>query len=184
MQAGETGGLETRLLKLPPDARSLLIAFADTIEREQAPGGSLAELTGPASKSAEQAARIAAVLTLFENAEAIEVNAAQMGSGIKIAQYHLSEAMRLFARAQASEKMSRGETLRRWLIENYPISPFVTADVYQRGPALFRDAESARETLELLASHGILRRLADGAFVDGKRRKEAWQLIRDVRDVV
>lgn len=184
MRAGQAGGVETRLLLLSEDARALLIAFSDTIEREQAPGRSLADLSGPASKIAEQAVRIAAVLTLFEDAEATEVSAERMANGIKIAQYHLSEALRLSISAQASEKMSRAETLRQWLIENYPTTPFVTADVYQKGPAAFRDAETAREALELLISHGVLKCLGEGAVVDGKRRKEAWQLIRDTFDVV
>ena len=60
----ETRELTPKLLKLSDGARKLLILFSDTIELEQAKGGSLAQITGTASKTAEQAARIAGVLTL------------------------------------------------------------------------------------------------------------------------
>ncbi len=59
----ETRGLKPRVLGLSPEARATLIDFADEIEMRQAPGGDLAHVTGYASKAAEQAARIAGVLT-------------------------------------------------------------------------------------------------------------------------
>lgn len=59
----KNGALMPRTLALSPEARDLLCDFADTIEVETAPTARLATLTGTASKVAEQACRIAGVLT-------------------------------------------------------------------------------------------------------------------------
>ncbi|MFN3642575.1 MAG: YfjI family protein [Gemmobacter sp.] len=91
----ETRELEPRTLQLTPEARALLVAFSDAIEATQAPGADLAHITGTASKAAEQAARIAGVLTLWRNLDALQVQPGDMVDGIDLAQFYLSEASRL-----------------------------------------------------------------------------------------
>jgi len=54
-----------------------LIRYADIVEAALAPGGGLPHLPGYASKSAEQAARIAGVLTMWRDLHAPEVSAVQ-----------------------------------------------------------------------------------------------------------
>ncbi|MEM6497143.1 MAG: YfjI family protein, partial [Pseudomonadota bacterium] len=61
----ETGELSTRTIQLSSEARAHLSAYSDRIELEQKPSGSYADITGYASKSAEQAARIAGVITAW-----------------------------------------------------------------------------------------------------------------------
>jgi hypothetical protein len=77
--------LKPKRLKLTPNARALLVAFSDTIEAAQAPCGSLSHIAGTASKIAEQAARIAGVLTLWADMEAVEVQAKVMKNAISVA---------------------------------------------------------------------------------------------------
>ncbi|MCL1629964.1 YfjI family protein [Roseibaca sp. V10] len=101
----ETRELQPRTLHLTPDARTLLEAFADAIEAAQAPGGSLAHITGTASKAAEQAARIAGVLTLWRDLQAPAVEACDMADAIALAQFYLSEASRLASAATVSAEM-------------------------------------------------------------------------------
>lgn len=72
----ETRELQPRTLALSGAARGLLIQFADAIELAQRKGGNLEHITGTASKAAEQAARIAGVLTLWTDLEAREVQPA------------------------------------------------------------------------------------------------------------
>ena len=57
--------LEPRRLPLSDGARELLRQYYETVEREQATGGDLEQVRPFASKAPEQAARIAAVLTLW-----------------------------------------------------------------------------------------------------------------------
>ena len=71
-----------------------------TIERQRrksgpTKGGFTSTVKAFASKSPEQAARIAGVLTLFEDAGAGHVSERQMANGIELAQFYLSEAHRL-----------------------------------------------------------------------------------------
>ncbi len=65
----------------------------------QAPGGDLAHITGYASKAAEQAARIAGVLTLWRDLDARQVQPGDMGDAIALAQFYLAEASRLASAA-------------------------------------------------------------------------------------
>jgi hypothetical protein len=51
-------------------------------------------------------------------------------------------------------------------------------DLYQRGPAVIREAAAARKVVGILEDHGWLVRIADGAVVAGVRRREAWRVVR------
>lgn len=84
----------------------------------QAPGGDLGHITGTASKAAEQAARIAGVLTLWADLDAQDVQAETMADAITLAQFHLSEASRLASAATISGEIDKAEALRMWLLEN------------------------------------------------------------------
>jgi hypothetical protein len=63
----------------------LLIKYADSVEAAQRPGEKYAQITGTASKSAEQAARIAGVLCLWESLSAARVEAHTMTNAIALA---------------------------------------------------------------------------------------------------
>jgi len=70
--------LTPRQMPLTPDARALLQAYALRIERLQAPGETFSTITAFASKSAEQAARIAGVLALFHDLDTPQVRCEHM----------------------------------------------------------------------------------------------------------
>ena len=93
--SSETGGLEVRVLNLSNEARAALIDFSDDVERRQLKGKDYEAITGTASKSAEQAARIAGVLTLWQNLDAISIDLLEMEQAITLARYYLDEAKRL-----------------------------------------------------------------------------------------
>jgi hypothetical protein len=174
----ENRALQTRALYLAPDARALLVRFADTIEAEQGPGRSLRRVTGSASKIAEQAARIAAVLTLWSDLHAPHVGVATMADGITLAQFYLSEALRLADAATVSAEIERAETLRAWLLESFPHSEVTVRDVVQFGPNSLREAPKARAAIALLVAHHWLIPLEQGTFIRGAARKEAWRIVR------
>ncbi|MCE8556361.1 DUF3987 domain-containing protein [Ruegeria pomeroyi] len=173
----ETRELQPRVLPLAPEARALLIGFADSIEAAQAPGGSLAHVTGYASKAAEQAARLAGVLTLWRDLDALEVTLTDMGNGIGLAQYYLSEAVRLADAANTSEEIDRAVMLCKWL-EAWPHPEILTSDVVQRGPNQLRESPKALAAIRILLQHGWLVPLDPGTVVRGAARKAAWQIVR------
>ena len=175
----ETRALEPRRLPLHGRARALLVAFADDVEARQAPGGDLSHVTGAASKAAEQAARIAGVLTLWADLDAQDVGPDEISNGIELARFYLSEAARLADAATVSPEIERAERLRRWLVEEWRHPEILPTEVLQKGPGrALREAPAARAALALLEKHGWLIPLPAGSMVRGKNRKEAWQIVR------
>lgn len=180
----DTRELQPRLLELEPMARELLADFADTIELAQAPGGDLAHITGTASKTAEQAARIAGVLTLWTDLQASVVTADTMADAIELASFYLAEASRLASAALVSTEVDRAETLRRWLLERFKGEAVTSRDVVRSGPNALRESPKAKAALELLQRHGWLVRLEAGALVNGAARAEAWRVVRGQANAV
>jgi len=174
----ETGGLELRCLSLSAEARELLVGYADKVERSQSYGGEMANLTGTASKSAEQAARIAGVLTLWRDLEAAEVSAADMANAIELARYYLLEALRLAQVANVSAEIDRAEQLKRWLLERWSEPEVLVRDVMNKGPNALRESPKAKAAIAILEAHGWLVRLEPGTIVRGSSRKEAWRVVR------
>jgi len=180
----ETRELQPRILPLTPEARALLVAFADAIEAAQAPGADLAHITGTASKAAEQAARIAGVLTLWRDLHAPAVEARDMADAIDLAQFYLAEASRLASAATVSAEIDRAEALRRWLLEGWPEADVLVRDVVRLGPNPLRESPKARSALGILEKHGWLVALEAGTVVRGAARAEAWAIVKGTGDVV
>ncbi|MCM2560920.1 YfjI family protein [Lutimaribacter sp. EGI FJ00015] len=180
----DTRELQPRILGLAPDARTLLAGFADATEAAQAPGSDLAHITGTASKAAEQAARIAGVLTLWRDLDAHQVQPSDMADAITLAQFYLSEASRLASAATVSAEIDKAENLRRWLLEGWPHPDVMARDVVQMGPNALRETPKARAALGILEKHGWLVRLDAGTVVRGAARAEAWRIVRGGGDVV
>lgn len=180
----ETRELSPRTLPLDPEARALLVGFSDAIERAQASGGDLAHVTGYASKAAEQAARIAGVLTLWCDLDAPAVMMQQMGDGIALAQFYLGEAVRLADAATISHEIDRAEALRKWLLESWSHPEIMVRDVVRRGPNPLRESPKARAALGILERHGWLAPLDPGTVVRGAARAEAWHIVKGGGDVV
>lgn len=176
----ESGELQPRCLPLGNEAREGLVQFHDDVERSQARGGAFADITGTASKAAEQAARIAGVLTLWRDVQATQVDAAEMANAIELAGYYLQEANRLADAATVSAEIDRAERLRRWLFESWSEDDVLVRDVQNSGPNPLRESTKARAALILLERHGFLVRLESGAMVRGAKRKEAWRLVHPV----
>lgn len=178
----DTRELQPRLLPLTPDARDLLSDFADEVEKAQSPGGEYSHVTGYASKAAEQAARIAGVLTSWKDLDAESVMREVMEQAITLARFYLREASRLAGAANLSAEIGRAEALRKWLREKWTKPEVTVRDVLQRGPGSLRESPRARAALRILEEHGWLTPLEQGTIVDGRVRREAWQIVKGVSD--
>ncbi|MEJ6501404.1 MAG: YfjI family protein [Rhodobacterales bacterium] len=176
--------LKPERLSLTPSARELLVSFSDVMEMSQAPRGNLSHVTGTASKVAEQAARIAGVLTLWADLEANEVQADVMADAIDLAQFYLSEASRLASAATVSVEISKAEALREWLIEIWQEPEVLVRDVVRLGPNPLRESPKARAALGILEKHGWLVLLEAGTVVRGSARAESWRIVRGAGHVV
>lgn len=175
----ETRELRPRTLPLSEEALALLIGFSDEVERAQAPGGKFELVRGFASKAAEQAARIAAVLSLWRDMGVAEVSIDAMRCGIRLAQFYLSEALRLSGAAQVSEEVAQAESLRVWMLSpSHGKDWLVVRDVVQRGPNRLRDRPKITRAIAMLVDAGWLAPLDAGTVLDGRTRKQAWRVIQ------
>jgi hypothetical protein len=175
----ETRALRPWFLPLSAKARELLARYADAVEAAQAPGGDLHHIAAAVSKAAEQACRIAGVLTLWRDLNAPEVSPADMADGITLAQYYLGEASRLADAAAVTAEIDKAERLRRWLRDTWPHAEILRAEVVRHAPIrALRESPAARAALGILERHGWLVPLEPGAVVRGKPRKTAWRIVR------
>lgn len=179
----DTRELSPRLLKLSPAARQILSEFADQVELAQSPGEAFAQITGFASKAAEQAARIAGVLTTWQDLKADQVEAETMANAIALAHFYLGEALRLIDAANVSEEIERAEALRIWLLEKWQHDDITFSEILQRAPIRsLREKPAADAAIEILVHACWLVELRPGIIVRGAKRKRAYRINRPRAD--
>jgi hypothetical protein len=170
--------LDPSPLLLDAAAASIWVAFHDQCEAAIAANGPLSTIRPFAAKMAEHAGRLAAVLTVYNDPDAMTVSEAAMRCGIDLANYYACEMLRLHGGASVTPELRSAQSLLTWW--QAQSSPTLhLAAIYQRGPASLRDAKAARKAVEVLDHHGWIERLEPGAVIDGAPRKEAWRLAND-----
>jgi Protein of unknown function (DUF3987) len=175
--AGKTNELSPRILQLAPDARKMWTGFADNIEGQIGPDRALAPVRGLANKLPEHAARLAAVLALVSDVEAIEISPDQMEAGIELAQHYAAEALRMFEGNRISPELSLARKLLGWLNGSWKENLISLPDIYQHGPNAIRDKATATKLVKILEDHGWLQRVESGAEVAGSHRPDAWRIV-------
>ena len=126
-----------------------------------APDQSLEGLRDVAAKAAENAARIAGVLSIVANAKAQEIDGEAMAAGCKLMTWYLSEALRLSGAARQSPALRNALKLSDWLRANGK-TELTRSEVMQFGPAPIRQKSEADAALNVLEEHGWLVRCGDG----------------------
>lgn len=165
-------------LPLSDGALELLWRFYLAVEKAQRSGEQMEHVRAYASKAAEQAARIAGVLTLWSDLDAFEVSPQAMSGGITLAQFYLGEARRLAEAGLVTEETAKAEHLRHWLLDSWPDDVVLPSDILNKGPNALRERAKLSKPLELLVKNGWLYRLPEGVEVRGKVRKEAYRIVR------
>ena len=170
-------------LVLSHGARELLWRFYEAVEAAQATGKTMEHVRAFGSKAAEQAARIAGVLTLWADLDAPEVAPQAMVGGIELAQFYLTEARRLAEAGLVSEETAKAERLRQWLLESWPHETVTPREILRLGPNALREGKTLAGPLAMLERNGWLVRLTEGAEVRGAQRKEAYRIVRPAHAV-
>ena len=81
--------LEPQMLELSPEAQKSWIRFHDDVEQELQIGKSMDDVRDIASKTADNAARIAASFHVFEGGETSKISEETLDSAKSIALWHL-----------------------------------------------------------------------------------------------
>lgn len=156
------GSLMPAMLTLTPDAKAAWVKFNNAIEVELASGGELHDVRDVASKSADNAARLAALFHRFEGAgDAIGAEAFESAS--RIAAWHLNESRRFFGELALPAELADAARLDTWLIEHcrQKQAHFVKKNyVRQHGP--LRDGARLDAAIRELAELDRLRLEKDG----------------------
>lgn len=176
MADGARNELALPLLSLSPDAFQFWEGLHNAIEAAMAPGGRFATVKAWASKTPEQALRIAGVLTLFENADARAIDAATMERAAELALWHLGEAARLAGTAALSPEVRDAEALLAWMHDNRHARVYSTMAL-NRGPARIREAETFRQAMAELERAGWAVPVEGGAVMDGRHRRHVWDVL-------
>jgi putative DNA primase/helicase len=133
------------LMSLSPEAKNLWIEYYNEVEMQLRDGGDLTEVKDIASKSADNAARIAVLLQVFEHGFGSQVSAECFESASRIAAWHLSEARRLFVELALPVGLANTDKLNDWLVKHCQRSGVVEvpkSETMQKGPL------RAKETLD------------------------------------
>lgn len=112
----DDGALTPALLSLSPEAKRAWVEYHDAIERKLASGGELHGVRDVASKSADNAARLAALFQMFEHGTgAVSVDCFESAS--RITAWHLHEARRFFGELALPAELADAVRLDHWLID-------------------------------------------------------------------
>ncbi len=178
---GRRNELSPPLLPMSDAARLLWIGLANDIEYHLGSGGQYAGIRSRANKGAEMAARVAATLALFDDIRTGHIDEACMSRAVMIMRHFLSEARRMSEQAVADQPLRMAALVLDWLKTDWKHEAVSLVDIYQRGPNPIRDLASAKAAVTILEAHGWLRRMPEGATIDGTRRREAWAVRREAR---
>jgi hypothetical protein len=153
-------GPRQQALTVTPEAEMALREFAIKTERAQAEGGPFETVRGWASKAAEQALRIAGVLTLFENETATEMEADIMLAAVALAEWYAHEWLRIseHAQVQTSPSNERAERVLKCLQRKYGKEgdTFCARDIYKAKDAGIGTRAGADESLSILERFGYI----------------------------
>lgn len=173
-----SAGIELDELPLSDDARRLYIRLHNATMEAMGNGKALDSVRPFANKLTENAVRLAGILTLVADANAIEIDAETLADAATLAQYYADEAVRLTDAAATDPAMKRADQLLRWLLSRTG-DMIGLATVYQScQPKSLRTAKAAREAMEILAAHGWVTPVPGGATIDGKHHREVWRIMR------
>ena len=160
----DNGALTPAMLTLAPDAKAAWVTFHNAIESELSTGRELYDVRDVASKTADNAARLAALFHTFTGSIGpIDIHA--MESGSRVAAWHLSESRRFLSELAMPPELANPARLESWMLaycrrESSDRVP--TREIQRMGPGGLRDKavfmEAARELTEL----GRARLVQDG----------------------
>ena len=157
------------------DAKTVWVAFYNSVERDLALGRPLHPVKGFGAKMAEHSGRLAAVLATWADPEGFVIDRHHVAGGIELAQHYASEMLRLAGAAGVSPELRLAHKLLTWWQARK--SPEVhLATIYQRGPHGIESAPTARRAVEILEQYGFVERLPQNSILDGAVRRDAWVL--------
>lgn len=174
---GSGGHYGDNVLELSGEAKDVLIKFYNEIEGQSGEGGAYAGIRSFASRAAENATRLGAIFTVFDDPDSQYMQSVAAESGCQLMRYYLAAYDHICETSAAKKAAGEAVELGKWLYG--AVGPGGTSHdkhLSQFGPAAFRDLARRRSALEKLSAHGWLRYLPKGTEVDGAKRAISFQV--------
>lgn len=160
----DDGALHPAMMALTPEAKAAWVAFHDAIESMLASGGELFDIRDVASKTADNAARLACQFHVFSgDAGAISLDAFESASIITA--WHLNEARRFFGGLALPQELADAARLDVWMLEycqQHKTGEIPTTTIQQFGPCGLRSKVAIDAAMEELEGLERSRRVKDG----------------------
>jgi len=146
-------GLDNTIIELDNSARELWVNYHDMIEKELAEGGLFEDIKDTASKNAENAVRIAAILHVVENGVDGSINTRTFENAVKLAYWYLNESKRFFSEFVLTEFERSMIKMSGWLkqrcIANKSLMVSIR-EIQQYGPSGLRNRDKIMPILKAL----------------------------------
>jgi hypothetical protein len=153
-------GLVLPMLDFTAEAKALWTDSYNAIESELGSGGDFGSIRDTASKAADNIARLAAVLHVFEYGARGPISAQSVEAARRIVLWHAYSAKALLAPFTLSRETANAATLDRWLIDRCTmegVDGFPVRTLLNGGPNGTRKREDLDAALTILAEHGRVR---------------------------
>ena len=156
------GRLITTSLRLDTEAKHAWVAFYDEVEEALGDGQEYVEVQDVASKTAEQAVRLAGCFHAFSYGHGSEIGRENMREGIDLARYYLGEALRYCKLSVVSGAMGDADKL-----EQFMLRELYTKKIYhmpertlrQYAPKSVREKGKFEAAVDILEVHNRAKRL-------------------------
>jgi len=169
----EDGGLILENISPTPEAMALWIQAYNVIESELADGGMYSNIRAAASKSAENIARIAGVMAVFNGEKAIELQT--MENAVKLGDYYL-EQYKLSTRASKDDVAEDlAAKLLNWIKAQG--KPTIEVDKIRRGAptvtACRNSVDNTRALMQRLERTGFVGTIS----VNNRNQPNEWEIL-------
>ena len=159
----EDGALTPTMMSMTAEAKTAWVKFHDAIEIGLRNGGELYDVRDVASKTADNAARLAALFQFFELGAGGGVGLEAFEGASRIAAWHLNESRRFFGELALPPELAAAARLDAWLVEycRRERTPLVGKNhTRQHGP--LRDGAALGAAIRELADLDRVRLAKDG----------------------
>jgi len=160
----DNGALTPAMLTLSPEAKAVWVSFHNAIEAMLAPGGDLQDVKDVASKTADNAARLAALFYTFSG-NIGPIDAQAMEAGARLAAWHLNESKRFLGELATPAELANPARLETWMLaycKRNNTDRVPTRHIQQYGPGDLRDKLASTAAITGLMELGRARPVLEG----------------------
>ena len=156
------GALTPSPIPLSAEAKAMWVQYHNEVEARLKVGGEYADVRDVASKSADNAARLAALFHIFEHGGGGAIGLEAMEAGCMVAAWHLQESRRFFGEIAVPVEMADAMRVIRWAAEVgcSQSGTVSTRDLQRQGPV--RSKERLDAALRELQDHHHVRLRNEG----------------------